>query len=104
MKRRAIEGAALAAALGCGLWFAEPARSQERESNSSGGSEATTADFARIREAYADLRPSAAEIPLFRLDWVPTLAEARERARREGRPILILMVENEHGGLYSGHC
>lgn len=58
----------------------------------------------KILERFEALRATDKELALFRLDWVPTLREAKEKAAREGRPIFLLTVENEHGALYGGHC
>ena len=58
----------------------------------------------RILQTFDTIRPTPRELSIFRLDWVPTLKEGRQRAAREGRPIFLLAVENEHGGLFGGHC
>lgn len=61
-------------------------------------------DASKILDRYESLRPKERELALFRLDWASTLREAKERAAREGRPVFLMTVENEHGGLYGGHC
>lgn len=65
---------------------------------------AQDSDAERIRTRYDALRPKEHELSLFKLDWVVTLKAAKEKAAREGRPIFVITVENEHGGLYGGHC
>lgn len=61
-------------------------------------------EASEILDRYESLRPTERELALFRLDWAATLHEAKERAVREGRPVFLISVENEHGGLYGGHC
>ena len=58
----------------------------------------------KILSKYDSFVPGDGELALFKLDWVKTLKEARKKAASEGRPILLLSVENEHGGFYTGHC
>jgi hypothetical protein len=56
------------------------------------------------REKFQSVRPPAADLALYQLDWMPTLKAAREKAAREGRPILLVVVTNSFGDLFSGHC
>lgn len=51
-------------------------------------------------------RPGADELRLYDLDWVEGLPAAVARARRERRPLLVLVVRNISGGgnLFTGHC
>ena len=58
----------------------------------------------KILAKYDSFVPADDELAIFKLDWVKTLKEAKKKAASEGRPILLLSVENEHGGFYTGHC
>jgi hypothetical protein len=58
----------------------------------------------RIMQDYRAALPSADDLGVFRLDWVATLDEAKRRAADERRPILLLVVTNSYGNLYTGHC
>ncbi len=62
------------------------------------------AEVGRILQKYEAARPKDSEMSIFRLDWARSWKEAKERAAGEKRPILLLTVQNEHGGLYGGHC
>jgi hypothetical protein len=66
--------------------------------------QAPNADVQKILDKYRLLRPADKDLAIFQLDWVPTLKEARERAAREQRPILLLVVTNSYGNLFTGHC
>lgn len=58
-------------------------------------------------ERYAEASyPASKELAIYSLDWEPTLAAARARARAEQRPIFFIMVTNYSGptNFYSGHC
>jgi hypothetical protein len=61
-------------------------------------------DVQKILNKYHLLRPADKDLAIFQLDWVPTLKEARERAAKEQRPILLLVVTNSYGNLFTGHC
>ena len=60
----------------------------------------------QIRDAYEAARPADRDLGVFRLDWVGSLKEARERATREKRPIFFVatMQLKDAGNLQSGHC
>jgi hypothetical protein len=64
----------------------------------------TDSDVQKILDQYRLLRPADKDLAIFRLDWVPTLKDARERAAKEQRPILLLVVTNSYGNLFTGHC
>lgn len=49
-------------------------------------------------------RPTKKELALYALDWVDSFEAAKKKAARDRRPILLLYVQNEHGGLFTGHC
>jgi hypothetical protein len=58
----------------------------------------------KVLDQYRSFRPDEKDLAIFRLDWVPTLKDAREKAAREERPIFLLVVTNSFGNLHSGHC
>ena len=66
--------------------------------------QAPDADKQRILDKYRLVRPNEKDLAIFQLDWVPTLKEARGRAAKERRPILLLVVMNSYGNLFTGHC
>jgi len=55
-----------------------------------------------VQAAY----PSKKELAVYSLDWEPTLAAARKRAKAEQRPIFFIVVTNYTGptNFFSGHC
>jgi hypothetical protein len=61
-------------------------------------------DVQRILDKYKAAVPSAKELGLFNLDWAPTLQAAKERVAKQKRPILLMVVRNKYGNLYTGHC
>jgi RNA polymerase sigma factor (sigma-70 family) len=64
----------------------------------------SSADVPKILDKYRTFRPSDKDLAIYHLDWVPTLKAAKEKAAREQRPILLLVVNNPYGNLYTGHC
>jgi hypothetical protein len=66
--------------------------------------QAPDSDVQKIRDQYRLLRPADKDLAIFQLDWVPTLKEARGRAAKEKRPILLLVVTNSYGNIFTGHC
>lgn len=64
----------------------------------------TDAEVQRVLKGYRSARPTTDELMVYSLDWAPTLGEAKKRAAREGRPILLAVVTNSFGNLYTGHC
>ena len=66
--------------------------------------QAPDGDVQTILDKYRLLRPTDKDLAIFQLDWVPTLKEARGRAVKEQRPILLLVVTNSYGNLFTGHC
>ena len=58
----------------------------------------------KILEKFESARPAAKELSLYTLDWAPSLKDAKARASKEGRPILLIVVTNSYGDMYSGHC
>jgi hypothetical protein len=61
-------------------------------------------DVKDVLEKFQSIRPKAAELALYQLDWTPTLKAAREKAAKEERPIFLVMVTNSFGDMFSGHC
>jgi hypothetical protein len=61
-------------------------------------------DVQKILDKYRLFRPADKDLAIFQLNWVPTLKDARERATKEQRPILLLVVTNSYGNLFTGHC
>ena len=57
-----------------------------------------------VLERYADFRPDADALAMYRLDWAESLDEARKRAAREKRPVLLVVIHAKYGDLASGHC
>ena len=66
--------------------------------------QAPDGDVQKILDKYRLFHPADKDLTIFQLDWVPTLKEARERAAKEQRPILLLVVTNSYGNLFTGHC
>ena len=58
----------------------------------------------RVLDRYEQIRPSDEELVMYRLDWAQSFEEAKERARREKKPIFLIRIHAQYGDLYSGHC
>jgi hypothetical protein len=56
-------------------------------------------------QRFEEAKPAAASLRFYSLDWVSSLKEAKERARAEQRPILVILNTNitAHCNFYSGH-
>ena len=65
---------------------------------------ADSSDVKSVLDKFQSVRPQDADLALYQLDWVPTLKAAKEKAAKEDRPILLVVVTNSFGDLYSGHC
>jgi hypothetical protein len=65
---------------------------------------ADPSDVKSVLDKVQSVRPAEADLALYRLDWMPTLEAAKERAAREERPIFLVVVTNSFGDLFSGHC
>ena len=61
-------------------------------------------DVQSVLDKFHSIRPQAADLAIYQLDWVPTLKAAKEKAAREERPIFLVVVRNSFGDLCSGHC
>ncbi len=57
-----------------------------------------------VLDRYEGFRPAAKELAMYRIDWAPSLAEAQKRARREKRPVFLVIIHAQYGDLTSGHC
>ena len=65
---------------------------------------ADQSDVKSVLDKFASIRPQAADLALYQLDWMPTLQAAKDRAAKEDRPIFLAVVTNSFGDLCSGHC
>jgi hypothetical protein len=59
---------------------------------------------ANVLAKFRAARPDAKDLAIFQLDWAPTLKEAKAKAVKERRPILLIVVTNSFGDIHSGHC
>ena len=59
-----------------------------------------------ILQKFEEVRPSAEDMAIYRHDWEATLAQAKVRAKKEGRPIFFIGNTNISGptNFYTGHC
>jgi len=59
----------------------------------------------RVHERFEAARPDDRSLAFYSLDWECSLAAAKERARREDRPIFLILNTNITAGtnFYSGH-
>jgi hypothetical protein len=53
---------------------------------------------------YNGLRPTERQLAMYRLDWVDSLNDAQQKAAREGRPIVLIIIHAKYGDIRSGHC
>lgn len=63
-------------------------------------SESASAILAR----YESYRPTVQQLAMYQLDWAPSLDAARTRAKKEQRPILLVVIHAQYGDIHSGHC
>jgi hypothetical protein len=59
---------------------------------------------ADVRAQFRAAVPDPESFTVYCLDWAATLDEARQQAAAQGRPILLAVVTNSFGNLYTGHC
>ena len=57
-----------------------------------------------VLDRHRSLLPQAKDLVIYDLDWVAGLKEAKERAAKESRPVLLIAVTNSYGNMYTGHC
>ena len=63
-----------------------------------------SAEVQKVLDKYRAYRPEAKDLALYQLDGLPTLKAAKEKAAKEKRPILLMVVSNTNGNLLTGHC
>lgn len=63
---------------------------------------ALQSDADRILKAYEAAKPAEKDLLIYKLDWAPTLDDAKTR----GRPIFLVCGEQleDAGSFYTGHC
>ena len=66
--------------------------------------EIPSAEIQAVFDKFRSALPAEDDLSVYRLDWVPSLVEAKQKAAREERPILLIVVTNSYGNSYSGHC
>jgi hypothetical protein len=67
---------------------------------------AAQSDSARqILARYENAKPDAQRLAFYSLDWAMSLQEAKARAAKEGRPVLVVLNTNITAGtnFFSGH-
>ena len=84
--------AALAAGL---LLLAVPAGAQEKGKKKSKGKDALMTD-AEFDKLHGLLKPQPSEIKWMEIPWMINPTEAREKAAKEGKPLLIWGLNNGH--------
>ena len=59
----------------------------------------------QIEDRFKAARPSNERLAFYSLDWAMSLAEAKLRAKKENRPILLILNTNITAGtnFFSGH-
>jgi hypothetical protein len=60
------------------------------------------ADAKKILGAYESVKKEC-DLRIYQLRWAPSLKEAKERAARENRPVLISASGNMHANTFTGH-
>ena len=63
-----------------------------------------SAEVQKVLDKYRSAVPAAKDLAVYQLDWLPSLKAAKEKAAKEQRPILLMVVNNSYGNLYTGHC
>lgn len=58
----------------------------------------------RIRADFRSLRPSDADLMIYRLAWTTPYSEARTKALKEKAPMAVVVVRNGHGDTFTGFC
>lgn len=58
-----------------------------------------------VLRAFDAAKPNARSLTFYSLDWAANLPEAKERARKEGRPIFLILNTNITAGtnFFAGH-
>ena len=58
----------------------------------------------QILARFDDIRPTANELGMYRLDWAGSIDEALQRAAEERRPVFLIVIHAKYGDVSSGHC
>ena len=58
----------------------------------------------QILAQFDDMRPTANELGMYRLDWAGSLGGALQRADEERRPVFLIVIHAKYGDVTSGHC
>ena len=58
----------------------------------------------QILSRFDAVRPDASQLGMYRLDWADSLDAALQRADKEGRPVLLVVIHAKYGDVSSGHC
>lgn len=68
--------------------------------------DATVEGAQEIEQQFQANYPSQKELAIYTLDWETSLAAAKQRAKKENRPIFFIVVTNYTGptNFFSGHC
>ena len=76
----------------------EPAPAQRQpQERTARGRRLSTKICRKSSTSFRAARPDAKDLAIFQLDWMPTLKEAKVKAAKEQRPILMIVVENSFG-------
>jgi len=65
---------------------------------------AQDAEARRVVERFEQLKPGEDDLAMYRLDWESSLADAQRRAKREKRPVCLVIIHARYGDITSGHC
>ena len=65
---------------------------------------AQDAEARRVVERFEQLKPGEDDLAMYRLDWESSLTDAQRRAKRENRPICLVIIHARYGDITSGHC
>ena len=68
--------------------------------------DATVRGAQEIEQRFQANYPSQKELAIYTLDWETSFAAAKQRAKKENRPIFFIVVTNYTGptNFFSGHC
>jgi hypothetical protein len=69
-----------------------------------GVSSAQDQQVQRVLTKFERFRPSERELAMYRLDWAESLDDALQRAKRERRPVVLVVIHAQYGDIHSGHC
>lgn len=92
------------AAIGFALTSAAPAQNSIANDTAKKNTITKNTITERVLERYRELRPTDAELGMYRLDWAPSLEKALERAQQESRPVLLVVIHAKYGDITGGHC